>query len=101
MLVQNALLATLLAATVGCASSPTQEGTGEDLDDTWITTRIKGALFNESNLKSAEINVETFKGQVQLSGLVNSSRDISKPVEIARSDKDVKSVKNDMCMKGQ
>jgi osmotically-inducible protein OsmY len=52
-------------------------------------------------LKSAEINVEAFKGQVQLSGLVNSSRDISKPVEIARSTRDVKSVKNDMCVKGQ
>lgn len=101
MLVQNALLATLLAATIGCTSSLTQEGTGEYLDGTWITTRIKAALLNESTLKSAEINVEAFKGQVQLSGLVNSSRDISKPVEIARSTRDVKSVKNDMCTKGQ
>jgi osmotically-inducible protein OsmY len=52
-------------------------------------------------LKSAEINVEAFKGQVQLSGLVNSSRDISKPVEIARSNKDVRSVRSDLRIKGQ
>ena len=98
---KSAALATLLAATVGCASTPTQEGTGEYLDDTWITTRIKAALFNESTLKATEINVETFKGQVQLSGFVNSSRDISKAIEIARSTKGVKSVRNDMRIKGQ
>ncbi len=100
-ILQNAILATVLAATVGCTSTPTQEGTGEYLDDTWITTRIKAALFNESTLKATEINVETFKGQVQLSGFVNSSRDISKAIEIARSTKGVKSVKNDMRIKGQ
>jgi osmotically-inducible protein OsmY len=100
-ILQNAILATVLAATVGCTSTPTQEGTGEYLDDTWITTRIKAALFNESTLKATEINVETFKGQVQLSGFVNSSRDISKAIEIARSTKGVKSVRNDMRIKGQ
>ncbi len=100
-ILQTAILATVLAATVGCTSTPTQEGTGEYLDDTWITTRIKAALFNESTLKATEINVETFKGQVQLSGFVNSSRDISKAIEIARSTKGVKSVRNDMRIKGQ
>ena len=100
-ILQNAILATVLAATVGCTSTSTQEGTGEYLDDTWITTRIKAALFNESTLKATEINVETFKGQVQLSGFVNSSRDISKAIEIARSTKGVKSVRNDMRIKGQ
>lgn len=95
------VLAAVLAVTVGCASSPTQEGTGEYLDDTWITTRIKAAMFNESTLKSAEINVETFKGDVQLSGFVNSAEDIRKAVELARSTRGVGNVKNDMRVKGQ
>ena len=100
-ILQNAILATVLAATVGCTSTPTQEGTGEYLDDTWITTRIKAAMFNESTLRSTEINVETFKGEVQLSGFVNSAQDIRRAVELARSTQGVKSVKNDMRIKGQ
>jgi osmotically-inducible protein OsmY len=95
------VLAALVAVTVGCASSPAQEGTGEYLDDTWITTRIKAAMFNESTLKSTEINVETFKGEVQLSGFVNSAEDIRKAVELARSTRGVRNVKNDMRVKGQ
>ena len=54
------------------ASTPKQEGTGEYLDDTVITTKVKAAVFGEPTLKSAEINVETFKGVVQLSGFVSS-----------------------------
>jgi osmotically-inducible protein OsmY len=100
-LLKGTFLAALLAASVGCTSTPAQEGTGEYLDDTWITTRIKAAMFNESTLKSAEINVETFKGEVQLSGFVNSAEDINKAVALARSTKGVKSVKNDMRVKGQ
>ncbi len=76
-----------------------QEGTGEYVDDTVITTKVKAAVFNEPTLKSAEINVETFKGVVQLSGFVSSQADISKAVEVARSVRGVKSVKNDMRLK--
>ena len=60
----------LVATAMGCASTRTQEGTGEYVDDTAITTKVKAAIFNEPTLKSAEINVETFKGVVQLSGFV-------------------------------
>jgi osmotically-inducible protein OsmY len=83
----------------GCASTPTQEGTGEYMDDTLITTKVKAMVFNEPSLKSAEINVETFKGVVQLSGFVNSQQDINKAAEVARGVKGVKSVKNDMRLK--
>ena len=93
--------AVLLASLLGCASTPKQEGTGEYLDDTVITTKVKAAVFSEPSLKSAEINVETFKGVVQLSGFVNSRADINKAVEVARSVKSVESVKNDMRVKGQ
>ena len=92
-------LAILLSFLLGCAGSPTTEGTGEYVDDTVITTKVKAAIFDEPTLKSAEINVETFKGTVQLSGFVNSHADINKAVEVARSVKGVKSVKNDMRLK--
>ncbi len=97
----HALLALLVVALVGCASTRTQEGTGEYFDDTWITTKVKAAMFNEPKLKSAEINVETFKGEVQLSGFVSSEQDILKAVSLAREIKGVKSVKNDMRVKGK
>ena len=89
----------LLASFVGCASTPKSEGTGEYLDDTVITAKVKAAVFQEPSLKSAEINVETFKGVVQLSGFVNSQADINKAVEVARGVAGVKSVKNDMKLK--
>ena len=92
-------LAVLLATILGCAPTPTREGTGEYVDDAVITTKVKAAVFNEASLKSAEINVETFRGTVQLSGFVRSQADISKAVEVARNVKGVKSVKNDMRLK--
>ena len=61
-----------MATALGCASTAKQEGTGEYVDDTVITGKVKTAIFNEPTLKSAEINVETFKGVVQLSGFVSS-----------------------------
>lgn len=90
------LLITLLAFFLGCASTSKKEGTGEYVDDTIITTKVKAAILNDPALKSSEINVETFKGVVQLSGFVNSRSDINRVVDLARSIKGVKSVKNDM-----
>ena len=89
----------LLASLLGCAGTPTKESTGEYFDDTVITTKVKTAIFNEPSLKSAEINVETFKGVVQLSGFVSSRANIDKAVEVARSVKGVTSVRNDMRLK--
>ena len=92
-------LAVTLVSVVGCASTSTQEGTGEYVDDSVITTKVKAAIFNEPTLKSAEVNVETFKGAVQLSGFVSSQTAINKAAELARGVKGVKSVKNDMRVK--
>jgi len=91
--------AILLASLLGCAGTSTKEGTGEYFDDTVITTKVKAAIFNEPSLKSAEINVETFKGTVQLSGFVNSRADIDKAAQVARGVNGVKSVRNDMRLK--
>ena len=92
-------VAVSLVSVIGCASTPQKEGTGEYIDDTAITTKVKAAIFNEPTLKSAEINVETFKGVVQLSGFVNSRADIDKAVAVTRGVGGVKSVKNDMRLK--
>lgn len=94
-------LAVILATLLGCASTSKQEGTGEYFDDSVITTKVKAAVFNEPSLKSAEINVETFKGEVQLSGFVSTEADIKKAGEVARSVKGVTSVRNDMRVKGR
>ena len=83
----------------GCAPTPEREGTGEYLDDTVITTRVKTAIFNEPTLKPFEIKVETFKGEVQLSGFVSSRVEIDKAVEVASGVKGVTSVRNDMRLK--
>ena len=93
------VFAIVLATLLGCAGTSTKEGTGEYVDDTVITTKVKTAIFNEPTLKSAEINVETFKGTVQLSGFVNSRADINKAVEVARKVGGVTAVKNDMRLK--
>lgn len=92
-------LAIVLSTVVACSSTPKQEGTGEYIDDSVITTKVKAAVLNEPTLKSAEINVETFKGVVQLSGFVNSQADINKAADVASKIKGVVSVKNDMRLK--
>lgn len=92
-------LAATLVSVVGCASTSKQEGTGEYIDDTVITSKVKAAIFNEPTLKSAEINVETFKNVVQLSGFVSSQTAINRATELARGVSGVRSVKNDMRVK--
>jgi len=92
-------LAVLLASMLGCAGGPQKESTAEYVDDSVLTTKVKAAILNESSLKVAEINVETFKGRVQLSGFVKSRADMSKAVEVARTVSGVTSVANDMRIK--
>ncbi len=92
-------LAFTLVSFMGCASTSKQESTGQYMDDSVITTKVKAAIFNEPDLKSAEINVETFKGVVQLSGFVSSQAAINKAVQVTRAVGGVVSVKNDMRVK--
>jgi osmotically-inducible protein OsmY len=94
--IATGLFVASLFAVAGCASTATQEGTGEYVDDTVLTTKVKASIFNEPTLKSMEINVETFKGAVQLSGFVAKPADIAKAGSIARGVAGVKSVKNDL-----
>jgi hyperosmotically inducible protein len=93
------VLLMLIATLVACASTSKQEGAGEYVDDSVITTKVKSLLAADDFLKSFEISVETYKGTVQLSGFVDSQKAVDKAGEIASGVKGVKSVKNNLNVK--
>jgi len=88
-----------LTTALGCASARTHEGTGEYVDDSVITTKVKAAIFNEPGLKSSAVKVQTFKGVVQLSGFVTSRDDIKDAVRVALAVGGVKAVSDQMQLK--
>jgi len=92
---QSVLATSLLVSLAACAPTPTREGTGEYLDDSVITGKVKAAFAADPTVKATQVQVETFKGTVQLSGFVDSRESAQKAVDIARGVKGVKSVKND------
>jgi osmotically-inducible protein OsmY len=92
---QSVLATSLLVSLAACAPTPTREGTGEYVDDSVITGKVKAAFAADPTVKATQVKVETFKGTVQLSGFVDSRESAEKAVEIARGVKGVKSVKND------
>ena len=83
----------------GCAKTSTSDTTGEYVDDTAITTKVKGALLGDNAVKSFEIKVETVKGVVQLSGSVDTSDQKSAAGKDASAVSGVKDVKNDLVVK--
>ena len=89
----------LVTAFLGCAPTSKQEGTGEYIDDSVITTKVKTAIFADPELKVMQVNVETFKGVVQLSGFVNSAASVKKAGEVARSVEGVTGVKNSLIVR--
>jgi len=93
------VLLMLIATFAACASTRTQESTGEYVDDSVITTKVKAELAGDDFFKSFQISVETFKGVVQLSGFVNSQQAVDKAGQIARSVNGVTSVKNNLVVK--
>ena len=93
------VLLMLIATFAACAATRTQESTGEYIDDSVITNKVKALLAEDDFLKSFQISVESFKGTVQLSGFVNSQRAVDKAGEIVRSVKEVKSLKNNLIVK--
>jgi osmotically-inducible protein OsmY len=97
--ISAAIAAAALTVMMGCAATPTRETPGQYVDDVAITTKVKAAIFNDPSLKSAEINVETFKGQVQLSGFVSTQERMDGAVVVARGVSGVTSVRNDMRLK--
>ncbi|WP_413738764.1 BON domain-containing protein [Sodalis sp. RH21] len=94
-----AVTAMLAVAITGCAPTAKSEGTGGYIDDTVVTTKVKAELLKDDHLKAREINVETFKGRVQLSGFVSSAAEASRAVTLTRGVKGVRSVENDISIK--
>ncbi|AXU95037.1 MAG TPA: BON domain-containing protein [Erwinia persicina] len=94
------VIAAVVALSVSaCAPTSTKEGTGGYIDDTVVTTKVKAELLGDKSLKSTEINVETFKGRVQLSGFVSSPQAANRAVQVTRGVPGVKSVVNNMQIK--
>jgi len=89
----------LFVFVAGCTGNYKTESTGEYFDDTVLTTKVKAQIFNDPELKVFQINIETFKGEVQLSGFVNSAAASARAVQVARSVKGVQSVKNSLIVK--
>jgi osmotically-inducible protein OsmY len=89
------ILAAMLSA-LGCASKSEPQSPGAYMGDSWVTTKVKTAILNEPSLKVLQINVETYKGEVQLSGFVDNAASKAKAAEIARSVEGVSAVKNDL-----
>jgi hyperosmotically inducible periplasmic protein len=82
--------------TTACAPTQTSRGTGEVVDDASITTRVKAALINDPDVKARQIEVETYRGIVQLSGFVESAQVATRATGIASKVSGVRSVKNSM-----
>jgi osmotically-inducible protein OsmY len=93
----SALLA--VAPIVGCAPTATSESTGQYVDDSTITTKVKAALVDDAGLKGFDIHVVTYKGVVQLSGFVNSPQTIAHATDVAGKVGGVQSVRNDLIVK--
>lgn len=92
------LIAAVLGSTAmaGCTSTATKQSTGEVIDDGVITTKLKAKLIDDPVTKAHQINVDTFKGTVQLSGFVDSAEARTRAGQIARDTDGVKSVKNSL-----
>ena len=90
---------TLGSMTGGCAGTRTSDSTGQYVDDSVITTKVKKALLDDKDVKSFEVGVETVKGVVQLSGFVNTSDQKYAAGKDASEVPGVKDVKNNLIVK--
>jgi osmotically-inducible protein OsmY len=89
-------LAITFASILGCAATEKRSSTGEYITDSWITTKVKAALVKDPVVKASEVNVETFKGTVQLSGFVSNDAAKSQAVVVTRGIEGVTGVRNDI-----
>ena len=97
--VSAAILAIAFVSILGCAGTEKRESTGEYVTDSWITTKVKAALVKDPLVKATEVNVETYKGTVQLSGFVSSDAARSQAVQVTRGIEGVTGVRNDIRIK--
>lgn len=95
-LIATTLLAAVLA---GCAAIQGRETTGQYLDDTAITSKVKSELLAKEGAGASEISVETMKGEVQLGGFAKTQADKQRAAEIAASVSGVNQVHNDILVR--
>lgn len=93
------IFAALLGGLVGCAGTETSASTGQYIDDRTLTAKVKTALVRDDEVKARDINVETFKGSVQLTGFVDSREQVNRAGEVARNIEGVRTVQNDLRLK--
>jgi len=90
----------LLLGVTGCTTgSRYEQSTGERIDDHGTSSRVKAALADDSQYKYDGVNVETFKGVVQLSGFVNTRDQKNRAGDLARKVKGVTDVENNITVK--
>lgn len=89
----------ITAFSTGCAATSTKESTGEFVDDSSITVKVKAAFIKDPIVKASAVTVETFKGVVQLSGFVNTSDEKTQAGRLAASIRGVTDVKNGIVVK--
>jgi len=87
------------ALVTGCAGDRYHQSTGEEIDDHAISERVKSALSNDTEYKYEGVNVDTFKGTVQLNGFVDNSAQKSRAAELAKGIEGVKDVENNITVK--
>ncbi len=92
------LIAAVLGSTAlaGCTSTSTKQSTGQVIDDGVVTAKLKAKLIDDPVTKAYQINVDTFKGTVQLSGFVDSAEARTRATQLARDTDGVKDVKNSL-----
>jgi len=95
----SAVMFVMTLAMVACASTRTQKSAGEQVDDTVTTAEVKAALIADPTTKAHQIDVETFKGTVQLNGFVDSAASKERATEVARKQKGVTAVHNNLTVR--
>jgi hyperosmotically inducible protein len=93
------VIAALVVLVSACGSTPTQESTGEYFDDATITVKVKAALIEDKAVKAADIKVDTYRGDVQLSGFADNAAEVARAVELAQRVPGVRLVRNDITLK--
>ena len=81
------------------SSPPASKSAGQYIDDTAITAKVKAAFVKDKEVKATEVKVETYKGDVQLSGFAKNSAEIERAVQLAKNVPGVKTVHNDIRLK--
>ena len=98
-IVQLVLVCVLSGVLASCAGTAKIESTGEYIDDTLLTSRVKSLLLNDPDVSGLAVNVETFKGTVQLSGFVKTVAERNRAVQLVRGVAGVRQVKNDILIR--